>query len=407
MPDYRRNRVPGGTFFFTVNPLDRCSDLLVTRIDALRDPIRRVRSCTPSHIGAWAVLPDHMHYLWTLPEGDANFPGRWHAIKIAFSKILAHRRTTITGHEQPWRTRHLAAPVLGIYDPRRAGLCHPHGLHALQPGQAWSGGAPGGSAALVFSSMCGRRGLSGEMDGRQREPQQTGRAAVRKPEARTAPPGMVRGGMRYAFLPYTCWSTRMQNSPHSPSHPIILPLTAQRVFTSWSFDFDFLMWKARQELEFSMKATNNKLFLAHALNLSVTIHAIADHLWYSGAEETGRWAKFETFVQWIKTQKPYADCIGIFIDISNTYKHSERRDVNRFIDYIEMQTFPEAWVMSRSPAELRNRIVDDAGGSLWPILIAPDSRPIHYRYAAEAALFWWQQNHAWLVSGTSAANATP
>jgi hypothetical protein len=27
MPDYRRNRVPGGAFFFTVNLLDRRSDL--------------------------------------------------------------------------------------------------------------------------------------------------------------------------------------------------------------------------------------------------------------------------------------------------------------------------------------------------------------------------------------------
>jgi putative transposase len=40
MPDYRRNRVPGGTFFFTVNLLDRRSDLLVTQIDALCGAIR-------------------------------------------------------------------------------------------------------------------------------------------------------------------------------------------------------------------------------------------------------------------------------------------------------------------------------------------------------------------------------
>ena len=38
MPDYRRNQVPGGTFFFTVNRLDRRSDLLVTQIE--RQPFR-------------------------------------------------------------------------------------------------------------------------------------------------------------------------------------------------------------------------------------------------------------------------------------------------------------------------------------------------------------------------------
>ena len=39
MPDYRRNRVPGGTLFFPVNLLDRHSDLLVTQIDALRNAV--------------------------------------------------------------------------------------------------------------------------------------------------------------------------------------------------------------------------------------------------------------------------------------------------------------------------------------------------------------------------------
>ena len=88
MPDYRRNRVPGGTFCFTVNLRDRRSDLLVRRIDLLREAVRRVRARRPLHIDAWVVLPDHMHHLWTLPEGDADFPGRWRAITIAFVKGL-------------------------------------------------------------------------------------------------------------------------------------------------------------------------------------------------------------------------------------------------------------------------------------------------------------------------------
>ena len=88
MPDYRRNWVPGGTFFFTANLLDRRSDLLVEQIDALREAVRRVRARTPFHIDAWVVLPEHTHCVWTLPEGDADFPGRWRAIKKAFSKSV-------------------------------------------------------------------------------------------------------------------------------------------------------------------------------------------------------------------------------------------------------------------------------------------------------------------------------
>jgi putative transposase len=96
MPDYRRNRVPGGTFFFTANLLDRRSELLVTQIDALREAVRQVRARAPFHIDAWVALPDHILCLWTpvrargrlLPEGDADFPGRWRAIKKGFSKSV-------------------------------------------------------------------------------------------------------------------------------------------------------------------------------------------------------------------------------------------------------------------------------------------------------------------------------
>ena len=88
MPDYRRNRVPGGTYFFTVNLLDRRSDLLVTQIGLLRASVRRVRQLMPFHIDAWVVLPDHMHALRTLPEGDTRFSYRWQAIKMVFSKAI-------------------------------------------------------------------------------------------------------------------------------------------------------------------------------------------------------------------------------------------------------------------------------------------------------------------------------
>ena len=88
MPDYRRFRVPGRTYFFTVNLLDRRRSLFIEHIDALRDSVRRVRYLMPFHIDAWIVLPEHMHALWTLPDSDADFGRRWQAIKMAFSKRI-------------------------------------------------------------------------------------------------------------------------------------------------------------------------------------------------------------------------------------------------------------------------------------------------------------------------------
>src|SRR5438105_5837475 len=121
MPDYRRNRVPGGTFFFTVNLLDRRSDLLVAQINMLRDAVRRVRARAPFRIDAWVVLPDHLHCLWTLPQGDADFPGRWRAIKTAFVKCLPtgeSRSPVITsrGERGIWQPRYGEHTIRGDRD---------------------------------------------------------------------------------------------------------------------------------------------------------------------------------------------------------------------------------------------------------------------------------------------------
>jgi len=67
MPDYRRNRVPGGTYFFTVNLANRRADLLVREVETLRGAVRAVRKATPFHIDACVILPDHIHCIWTLP----------------------------------------------------------------------------------------------------------------------------------------------------------------------------------------------------------------------------------------------------------------------------------------------------------------------------------------------------
>ncbi|MDP1663833.1 MAG: hypothetical protein Q8L79_01810 [Methylobacter sp.] len=66
MPNYRRNFVAGGCYFFTVSLLERQRTLLTDHIDLLRDSVRRMRRLHPFHIDAWVVLPDHMHSTaWT------------------------------------------------------------------------------------------------------------------------------------------------------------------------------------------------------------------------------------------------------------------------------------------------------------------------------------------------------
>jgi putative transposase len=89
MPEYRRVWQPGGTYFFTVNLHDRVNnDLLIRHIDLLREAVRDVRAKHPFEIVAWVVLPEHMHAIWTLPQGDVDYAKRWLAIKAIFSRRI-------------------------------------------------------------------------------------------------------------------------------------------------------------------------------------------------------------------------------------------------------------------------------------------------------------------------------
>ncbi len=105
---YRRNFVRGGGYFFTVNLADRKSCLLVDHIGALRAAFRYVRQRHPFALDAIVVLPDHLHAMWTMPDGDADFSMRWRLIKSAFSRALP------AGEE----ISHLAATILGTHVAR-------------------------------------------------------------------------------------------------------------------------------------------------------------------------------------------------------------------------------------------------------------------------------------------------
>jgi putative transposase len=90
MPNYRRTRIEGGTYFFTLALADRRSDLLIQEVAALRASVSRARALYPFTIDAWVVLPDHLHAVWTLPAHDADFSTRWTLIKRGFSARIAN-----------------------------------------------------------------------------------------------------------------------------------------------------------------------------------------------------------------------------------------------------------------------------------------------------------------------------
>jgi len=110
MSNYLRYRIPGGCYFFTVNLLERNNTLLVDHIDLLRESVQECKQKRPFHIDAWVVLPEHMHCIWTLPEGDVDFSTRWKIIKTHFSKGLpkVERRSIVRmkrGERGIWQRR--------------------------------------------------------------------------------------------------------------------------------------------------------------------------------------------------------------------------------------------------------------------------------------------------------------
>ena len=99
MAEYRRLRIPGGCYFFTVTLADRRSSLLVEQIDLLRRAVARTRRSLPFEIDACVVLPEHLHAIWTLPEGDDDFSARWRLIKLLFSQDIARGETISTSRK--------------------------------------------------------------------------------------------------------------------------------------------------------------------------------------------------------------------------------------------------------------------------------------------------------------------
>ena len=87
MPNYRRACVPGGTYFFTVVTHQRRPLFdMPANVQRLRTALRRTRAAYPFRIDAIVILPDHLHALWTLPDGDDDHSRRWRLAKTLFTQ---------------------------------------------------------------------------------------------------------------------------------------------------------------------------------------------------------------------------------------------------------------------------------------------------------------------------------
>lgn len=90
---YRRASIPGASYFFTVVTQERRPIFDSAETVALFEAgLKHVKARHPFEIDAFVILPDHLHTIWTLPEGDADFSTRWRLIKEAFTKPFVRSR---------------------------------------------------------------------------------------------------------------------------------------------------------------------------------------------------------------------------------------------------------------------------------------------------------------------------
>lgn len=84
---YIRSRAKGATFFFTVVTSKRkkflCND---ENVILIKEAFKHILKQHTFNDDAFVMLPDHIHCIWTLPEGDSNFSLRWQLIKRYFTK---------------------------------------------------------------------------------------------------------------------------------------------------------------------------------------------------------------------------------------------------------------------------------------------------------------------------------
>jgi len=89
MTNYRRLKLEGATYFFTLVAYHRINtNIFIDNIDLLKNSIHKVKIKYPFQLIAICVLPDHLHLIMELPKGDSDYSVRIRLIKTYFSKAV-------------------------------------------------------------------------------------------------------------------------------------------------------------------------------------------------------------------------------------------------------------------------------------------------------------------------------
>ncbi|NMF83308.1 transposase [Nodosilinea sp. P-1105] len=111
MPTYRRIFTPGGAVFLTLVTFKRQPIFAEpNHVQLLRKAVSTMKAEMPFDVTAAVILPDHIHFVWNLPQEDGNYSRRVGRLKILFTQFL-RGKNSLPQDVGPSRQKHRESDV--------------------------------------------------------------------------------------------------------------------------------------------------------------------------------------------------------------------------------------------------------------------------------------------------------
>lgn len=168
-------------------------------------------------------------------------------------------------------------------------------------------------------------------------------------------------------------------------------LTAQDVFNGVGFDDAEMLRKAERELD-RLLASGPMAANDHMFNFAVTLAAVSDWTFHLHLKHLPRWSGRveQNFTNWVRHHS--ADAF-VFIDISNEYKHADRKKPSTLAEkmlmgFVDLTANPE----TRPQLDMSKGWVKQVGDKEWFFFpsIKFDGKTEYFYDPAERAISWWR-----------------
>jgi hypothetical protein len=172
-------------------------------------------------------------------------------------------------------------------------------------------------------------------------------------------------------------------------------ISAQELLNGKGFTHEYMLEKAYREFERLKNCREIFCLYDQIMNFSITISLLSDWSFHLLLNDQKRWKNKQenSFTQWIVSQSPE---VAAFIDISNEFKHANRRCKNFFAERIEsrmceLETLSEQQTLICESKGFYLSLNNGGRKMLCiPFIMYAGKKEFLYD-VAESALIWWEK----------------